>query len=81
MTCDQALVEVDTDVRSKCLDVESGLKDEFRSCCLIQLCVFQQEPTLSKGINCSQGMVFPEGALAREGVDVLRISPYVEEKW
>lgn len=75
----RAFVEVDTDVRFKCLDTGLRLKEEFKNCCLIQLYVFAQEPILSKGRNCPEGMKLLEEALARDEVDVLGTSPYAEE--
>lgn len=65
-------------MRSNCFDLDSGLKDEFRSCCLIQLTYVY----FSKNLICQKEGIFSrgiEGALAREGLDVLRISLYVEE--
>lgn len=79
VTCMRAFVEVDMDVRFKCLDAGLRLKEEFKHCCLIQLCVFAQEPILSKGRNCPEGMKLLEEALAREGVDVVGTSPYAED--
>lgn len=38
VTCMRAFIEVDTDVRFKCLDAGLRLKEEFKTCCLIQLC-------------------------------------------
>lgn len=79
VTCMRAFVEVDTQVRFKCLDAGLKLKTQFKDCCEIQLCVFAQEPLLSRGNNYSGGAALIEEALGREGVDVLGSTPYVEE--
>lgn len=79
VTCMRAFVEVDMIVRFKCLDAGLKLKEEFKDCCEVQLCVFAQEPVLSKGNNYPDGAALLEEALRREGVDVLGSTPYVGE--
>lgn len=79
VTCMRAFVEVDMGVRFKCLDAGLKLKEHFKDSCEIQLCVFAQEPVLSRGNNYPEGAALMEEALRREGVDVLGSTPYVEE--
>lgn len=79
VTCMRAFVEVDTTVKFKCLDACLRLKKEYRDSCNIQICVFAQEPILSKGNNNSGGATLIEEALGREAVDVLGSTPYVED--
>lgn len=79
VTCMRAFVEVDKGVGFKCLDAGLKLKKQFKDCCEIQLCVFAQEPVLSRGNNYPEGTALIEEALRREGVDVLGSTPYVEK--
>lgn len=79
VTCMRAFVEVDMRVRFKCLDAGLKLKEQFKDCCEIQLCVFAQEPVLSRGNNYPEGAALIEEALRHENVDVLGSTPYVEE--
>lgn len=79
VTCMRAFVEVDSEVQFKCLDAGLKLKEEFKHCCDIQLCAFAQEPIISRRTNYPDGARLMEEALAREGVDVLGSTPYVEE--
>ena len=79
VTCMRAFVEVDSDVQFKCLHAALKLKEEFKTSCDIQLCVFAQEPVLSKRTNYPDGARLIEEALGYEGVDVLGSTPYVEE--
>lgn len=79
VTCMRAFVEVDVGVRFKCLDAGLTLKEQFKDCCEIQLCVFAQEPVRSRGNDYPEGAALIEEALRREGVDVLGSTPYVEE--
>lgn len=79
VTCMRAFVEVDMGVRFKCLDAGLKLKEQFKDRCDIQLCVFAQEPVLSRGNNHPEGAALIEEALRLDGVDVLGSTPYVEE--
>lgn len=79
VTCMRAFVEVDSIVRFKCLDAGLKLKEEFKACCEIQLCVFGQEPIFSSGKNLLEGATLLEEAVKRDGVDALGSTPYTEE--
>jgi cytosine/adenosine deaminase-related metal-dependent hydrolase len=75
----RAFVEVDLDVRMKCLDAGLELKEQFRNRCYIQICVFAQNPIVSYEDEGKEMMELLEEAVKRDGVEVLGSTPYVEE--
>jgi hypothetical protein len=73
----RAFVEVDPTVRAMCLDVGLLLKGEFKDRCLIQLCVFAQDPIYSRSDHAEMQMLLT-AAVRAEGVSCIGSAPYVE---
>lgn len=74
----RAFVEVDATVNMKCLDAGLVLKEEFKDRCFVQICAFAQDPIFSQDDAGSEMRFIMEAAAARDGVDVVGSTPYVE---
>ena len=70
VTAMRAFVEVDGEVKSKCLESGLKLRQEFEDKCEIQICAFAQLPLLSGGDGGDEIRKLITGAARREGVDV-----------
>ena len=77
VTCMRAFVEVDANVKFKCLAAGLMLKQRYQNACEIQICPFAQDPVFS-GDHAAEGRKLMEEALQRDGVDVVGSTPYVE---
>ncbi|KAF2458683.1 cytosine deaminase protein-like protein [Lineolata rhizophorae] len=78
VTAVRAFVEVDGQVRFRCLDAGLKLKKEFEQRCDVQICAFAQLPIFSGADGGDENRKLMAEAAAREGVDVLGSTPYVE---
>ncbi|KAF2733470.1 hypothetical protein EJ04DRAFT_577661 [Polyplosphaeria fusca] len=79
VTVMRAFVEVDGCVQFKCLDAGLRLKEEFEDRCEIQICAFAQLPLFSGSDGGEEVRWLMTKAAARDGVDVLGSTPYVEQ--
>jgi hypothetical protein len=75
----RAFVEVDSTVGMKCLEAGLALKKEFKQRCHVQICAFAQDPIFSQEDDGEKMTKLMEAAAAREGVDVIGSTPYVEK--
>jgi len=75
----RAFVEVDEGVGMKCLEAGLALKKEFEDRCFIQLCAFAQDPIYSYEDGGKEMRQMMEDSAARDGVDVVGSTPYVEK--
>lgn len=79
VTAMRAFVEVDEEVKFKCLESGLKLKQEFEDKCKIQICAFAQLPLFSGGDGGDEIRKLITDAARREGVDVVGSTPYVEQ--
>ncbi|KAL2066549.1 hypothetical protein VTL71DRAFT_2620 [Oculimacula yallundae] len=75
----RAFVEVDLTVKLKCLEAGLALKKEFKNRCLIQICVFAQDPIVSYRDKGKAMKALLESAVNRPGVSAFGSTPYVEK--
>lgn len=75
----RAFVEVDATVGTKCLDAGLQLKQEFKDQCYVQICAFAQDPIFSQEDGGKQMTGMLEEAAARDGVEAVGSTPYVEK--
>lgn len=77
----RAFVEVDAVVGTKCLDAGLELKAAVARKCAVQICAFAQVPIFSSSEGDEDGSVVRGlliDAIAKDGVDVVGSTPYVE---
>ncbi|OCL03083.1 cytosine deaminase protein-like protein [Glonium stellatum] len=79
VTAMRAFVEVDGEVKFKCLESGLKLKQEFKDICEIQICAFAQLPLFSGEDGGDEIRKLITDAARREGVDVIGSTPYVEQ--
>jgi cytosine/adenosine deaminase-related metal-dependent hydrolase len=77
----RAFVEVDAVVETKCLDAGLKLKAAVARKCAVQICAFAQVPIFLSSQGDEDGSVVRGllvDAIAKDGVDVIGSTPYVE---
>ncbi|RFU33390.1 hypothetical protein B7463_g2969, partial [Scytalidium lignicola] len=75
----RAFVEVDLTVGMKCLEVGLALKEQYKNCCYVQICVFAQDPLFSYEDNGEAMTSLIDQAVKMPGVEALGSTPYVEK--
>ncbi|KAH8820532.1 hypothetical protein F5884DRAFT_849790 [Xylogone sp. PMI_703] len=75
----RAFVEVDLTVGMKCLEAGLALKQEFKSRCYVQICVFAQDPLFSYEDDGKAMTQLIDEAVKMPGVEALGSTPYVEK--
>jgi hypothetical protein len=78
VTAMRAFVEVDVTVGFKCLDAAIQLKKEFEEVCHVQICAYAQDPIFTTENGEANKKLLKE-AIGRQEVDVIGMTPYVEE--